>query len=100
MHIDCFAGGSFLFDPAIPQNPAEDRTDATPSDDCDGRDALLENTNEADDKYNNGADMLDYNSRVRNQRPEVVRLKPRIPLEMFEKGILIGIIVRVCGECY
>jgi hypothetical protein len=55
----------------------------------------LKYANEADDEDYDGADVLDYDCRVCDERPEIVRLEAGIALEMFEEGILIGVIIWV-----
>lgn len=59
---------------------------------------LLKNTDEADNEDYDGADVLDDDRRVRNERPEVIRLESRIALKVFEEGILIRVVVRICPE--
>ena len=58
----------------------------------------MEYANETDDEDYDGADMLDNDCRICYQRPEVVWLETWIPLQMFEEGILIGIIIWVCNS--
>ena len=58
----------------------------------------MEYTNETDDKYDDGADVLDDHCRVCNEGPEVIRLQTRVSLELFQKGILIGVIIWVCNH--
>jgi hypothetical protein len=55
----------------------------------------LEDADKADDEDYDGADVLDYDCRVGDKRPEVVGLETGISLEVFEEGFLIGIIIRV-----
>jgi hypothetical protein len=56
----------------------------------------LENAYETDNEDYNGADVLDNDCRVCYERPEVVWLESWISLQMFEKSILIGVIIWVC----
>jgi hypothetical protein len=55
----------------------------------------LEDPDEADDEDYDGADVLDYDCGVRDKRPEIVWLQSGIALQVFEEGILIGVIVWV-----
>lgn len=81
--------------PAVPQDPTKDGSDAAARHDGDGRHALLENANEANDKDGHGADLLYDDGRVSHQRPKVVGLEPRVSLEMLEKGGPVGVVVRI-----
>lgn len=41
--------------------------------------------------------MLEYDGRVGDERPEVVRLETGISLEVLEKSGLIGVVIWVCA---
>ena len=66
-------GSCLLTDPEIPEHPAQNRASAAPAYDRDWRDALLVDANEGADEDGDGGDVLDNNSRVCDQRPEIVR---------------------------
>lgn len=54
-----------------------------------------EDTDEADYEDDDTANMLDDDRAVSDEGPEVVGLQAGITLEVFEEGILIGVIVWV-----
>lgn len=87
-----------LPDPPVPEKPADGCCDAAPANDRDGTQALLMDTDEADHEDDDGADVLDDDGRVSDQGPEVVGFQARIPLQVLEKGRLVGVVVRVCPE--
>jgi hypothetical protein len=91
-----FTPVALLSDPPIPQEPAEERREAAPSHDGNGADALLEDPNETDHEYDDGADVLDDDGGIGDQRPKFVGLQARVPLQVLEEGGLIGIVIRVC----
>ena len=62
-----------LTDPEIPEHPAQNCASAAPAYDRDWRHALLVDADEGADKDGDGGDMLDNDSRVGDQRPEIVR---------------------------
>ena len=62
----------FLTNPEVPKYPAKDSARATPTHHCDRGNALLVYANEGADEYGDGGDMLDDDSRVCDQRPEIV----------------------------
>ena len=64
--------GCFLANPEVPKYPAKDGACAAPTDDTDRGNALLVYANEGTDEYGDGGDMLDDDSRVCDQRPEIV----------------------------
>ena len=66
-------GSCLLTDPEIPEHPAQNCASAAPAYDRDRRDALLVDANKGADEYGDGGDMLDNDSRVGDQRPEIVR---------------------------
>ena len=89
--------GLLLRNPEIPKNPSQNSACSAPRNDRNWRDALLKDANEAADEEGDGTDVLNYNRRIRHKRPEIVRLQPRITLEVGQKCWWIGIIVRICG---
>lgn len=40
--------------------------------------------------------MLYYDRGIRDERPEVVRLESGVSLEVFEEGLLVSVVVRIC----
>jgi hypothetical protein len=50
--------------PPIPEHPADKRSEAAPANNGHGADSFLEDANEADDEYDDGADVLDNHGRV------------------------------------
>jgi hypothetical protein len=55
----------------------------------------LEYPNETNDEDDDGADVLNDDRGVCHQRPERIRFKPWIALQVFEEGILIRIVIRI-----
>ena len=86
-----------LPDPAIPERPAQHGAGAGDADDRDGRDALLVDGDEAADEDEHGADVLDDDGGVGDERPELVGLEARVALEVVEEGGFVGVVVGVCG---
>lgn len=86
----------FSPNPPIPKKPPKYGANAAPSHDGHWRDALLKNTDEAHYKYDDRTHVLDNDSGVCDQWPEVVGLESGIALEMLEECILISVIVRIC----
>lgn len=66
--------GFFLRNPEIPKNPSQDSPCSAPRNDRNWRDALLKDANEAADKEGDGTNVLNYDSRIRRKRPEIVWL--------------------------
>lgn len=66
-------GGCLMTDPEIPEHPAQNCASAAPAYDRDWRDALLVDAHEGADEDRDGGYMLDNDSRVCDQRPEIVR---------------------------
>jgi hypothetical protein len=56
----------------------------------------LEYADEADYEDSDGANLLQYDGDVGDERPEFVRLETGVSLEILKEGSLIRIIVRVC----
>jgi len=54
----------------------------------------LVDAREAADEDDDGADLLDDDRGVGDERPEVVRLQARVALEVVEKGLFVGVVVR------
>lgn len=81
--------------PSFPQDPGHKGRDAAPADDGHGRDALAKDGAEEDDEDDDGADVLQDDGRVGDEGPEIVRLEPRVALQVLEKSSLIGVVVRV-----
>lgn len=71
---------AILCDPVVPDYPAKDGADTPATDNSYRIDTLLENDSKAADEYNDGADMLYDDGEISHQRPEIVRLKSRVPL--------------------
>lgn len=58
----------------------------------------MEYEHEADNEYDDGAHVLDDDSRVGYEWPEIVGLESRISLKMFEEGLLICVIVGIYNK--
>ena len=56
----------------------------------------MEDADKADDEDYDTADVLDNDSGICDERPEIVGLKTGIALEVFEEGALVGVIIWVC----
>lgn len=82
--------------PALPEDPADKGGEAAPADDRHGRHALVVYAHEADDEDGHGADVLEDDGGVGDERPKVVRLQAGVALEVFEKRCLVGVVVWDC----
>jgi hypothetical protein len=60
MYFYLCSRGFFLADPPIPEHPSKYRPYAAPGYDGNRGDSLLKDANEADDEYDDRADMLNY----------------------------------------
>ena len=88
-------GSILVGNPSIPEEPAQHRRHASPADDGDGRDSVLEDADETADKDGDGSDVLDDHGRVGNKRPELVGLESRVPLQMIKERRGVGVVVRI-----
>lgn len=82
-------------DPPLPDEPAEEGEDRAVADECDVGNALLNDSDESNDEDYDGADMLDDDGRVGDERPEIVGLEARVSLKLLEESGLIGVVVGV-----
>ena len=86
---------ALLADPPVPDGPAEKGGKAAPTHDGDGRHALGEDADEADDEDGDGAHLLDDDGGVGHERPELVGLQARVALQAVEESGLVRVVVRV-----
>jgi hypothetical protein len=84
--------------PVVPECPRQNRAQTRPNDDSDGRDASLDDGDEATAKYDHGGKMLHDDCAIRHQRPELVGLKSRVTLQVIEKCGFIRVVVRDCNR--
>jgi hypothetical protein len=56
----------------------------------------LDNLDEAANKYHDGAHMLNDDSGISNEGPEIIRTEAGVSLEVVKKSFGVGIVVRVC----
>lgn len=91
-----FSPLTLLANPKVPYQPADRGSEAAPSNYRHGAGALLEDAHKADDEYNDGANMLDDDGRIGDQRPEVIWLDTGVALEVLQECRLVGVVVGVC----
>ena len=91
--------GCFLTNPEIPEYPAKDGTCGAPTYNRNWGNALLVYAHKRTNEYGDGGDMLDDDSGVCDQRPEIVGTQSRIALEVGEEGRRVGVVVRICSHC-
>ena len=85
--------GFLLSKPKIPKHPSQYSASAPPANNCNRRDAVLNDSDKTAHKDSDGTDMLDDDGRVRHKRPEIVWKQTWITLEVRQKCRRVGVIV-------
>lgn len=81
--------------PIVPEHPPCNRAQRCPSHHRLRAHSLLENCREAADKNHHRTHVLHDNRAIRHQRPKLIRPQSRIPLQMIQESLLIGIVIRI-----
>lgn len=79
----------------IPHHPREHRTQRARPHNRSRRHPLLIYRHKTTYKYRNRTHLLHNHRTIRHQGPELIRLQPRIPLQMLKEGLTIRIIIRI-----
>ena len=79
----------------ITQDPSCHGTGSSPTHHCLRRDSFLKYSRKAAHEYDDGADVLQDGRAISDQRPEFVRSEFRIALQVVQKRLFVGVVVRI-----